>query len=232
MAHGNGIGTPAQLRDRLRQYQDAGVDQVIFVQQAGRNKHEHIIDSLKLFAAEVMPVLKQEPAERDRRKQADLAPYIAAALQRKQWMQPLPREQIPVIEAYGRSVVATSEVTEKPDLPHRRRRRVRGADGGSRGEKSRWRARNSDVRVYLALPKSTPYLPRYRSPRKAVFVACLHFGGNMFHQLLTPIGGSLPLSFLVAALPIAVVLVMLGVLAPPGLAGLAGRRWSLHSLSP
>src|SRR5271155_1237943 len=37
----------------------------------------------------------------------------------------------------------------------------------------------------------------------------------MFHQLLTPIGGSLPLSFLVAALPIAVVLVMLGGLRRP-----------------
>ena len=37
----------------------------------------------------------------------------------------------------------------------------------------------------------------------------------MFHQLLTPIGGSLPLSFLVAALPVAVVLVMLGVLRKP-----------------
>jgi lactate permease len=37
----------------------------------------------------------------------------------------------------------------------------------------------------------------------------------MFKQLLTPVGGSLPLSFLVAALPIAVVLVMLGVLRRP-----------------
>jgi lactate permease len=37
----------------------------------------------------------------------------------------------------------------------------------------------------------------------------------MFHQLLTPIGDSLPLSFLVAALPIAVVLVLLGGLRRP-----------------
>jgi lactate permease len=37
----------------------------------------------------------------------------------------------------------------------------------------------------------------------------------MFHQLLTPIGGSLGLSFLVAALPILVVLVLLGVLRRP-----------------
>mgnify|MGYP001553155907 CR=1 FL=1 len=45
----------------------------------------------------------------------------------------------------------------------------------------------------------------------------------MFHQLLTPISGSLPLSFLVAVLPIVVVLVMLGVLRRPAWqASLAG----------
>ncbi|HVW20404.1 MAG TPA: L-lactate permease [Opitutaceae bacterium] len=37
----------------------------------------------------------------------------------------------------------------------------------------------------------------------------------MFHQLLTPLGGSLGLSFLVAALPVATVLVLLGVLRRP-----------------
>jgi lactate permease len=45
----------------------------------------------------------------------------------------------------------------------------------------------------------------------------------MFHQLLTPIAGSLSLSFLVAVLPIVVVLVMLGVLRRPAWqASLAG----------
>ena len=37
----------------------------------------------------------------------------------------------------------------------------------------------------------------------------------LFHQLLTPVGDSLPLSFLVAAIPIAVVLVLLGILRRP-----------------
>ena len=37
----------------------------------------------------------------------------------------------------------------------------------------------------------------------------------MFHQLLTPVGDNLLLSFLVAAVPIAVVLVMLGILRRP-----------------
>jgi hypothetical protein len=114
VAHGNGIGTPEQLRERLLAYQEAGVDQVIFVQQAGRNKHEHIIDSLRLFASDVMPRLKQDAAERERRKQADLAPYIAAALRRKSWMQPLQQAQIPVIEAYGKTVVAAKDTADKP----------------------------------------------------------------------------------------------------------------------
>ncbi len=47
----------------------------------------------------------------------------------------------------------------------------------------------------------------------------------MFHQLLTPVSGSLVLSFMVAAVPIAVVLLMLGILKRPAwqssLAGLA-----------
>jgi hypothetical protein len=103
---GNGIGTPAQLIDRLMQYRDAGVDQVIFIQQAGRNAHADIIASLELFAAEVMPVMKADQAARDARKQAELAPYIAAALARKKVMQPLADGAIPSILAYGRSVVA------------------------------------------------------------------------------------------------------------------------------
>jgi len=106
-AVGNGIGTPAQLIDRLKQYREAGVDQVIFVQQAGRNTHDDIIASLELFAAEVMPVMKADQAARDARKQAELAPYIEAALKRKKWMHPLAPEAIPPIPAYGRSVVAS-----------------------------------------------------------------------------------------------------------------------------
>ena len=76
----------------MQQYQDAGVDQVIFIQQAGRNTHADIIASLELFAAEVMPVMKADQAARDARKQAELAPYIEAALKRKKWMRPLRAE--------------------------------------------------------------------------------------------------------------------------------------------
>ena len=34
-----GIGTPQQLREHLRSFEETGVDQVIFIQQGGRNRH-------------------------------------------------------------------------------------------------------------------------------------------------------------------------------------------------
>ena len=77
------IGTPAQIRELLRGYADAGVDQVIFVAQAGRNRHEHICESMELFAREVMPAFHEGEAERERKKVERLAPAIEAALARR-----------------------------------------------------------------------------------------------------------------------------------------------------
>jgi alkanesulfonate monooxygenase SsuD/methylene tetrahydromethanopterin reductase-like flavin-dependent oxidoreductase (luciferase family) len=77
------IGTPDQVRDLLRGYQDAGVDQVIFVSQAGRNRHEHICESLELFATEVLPDFAENEAEREKAKLERLAPAIEAALARR-----------------------------------------------------------------------------------------------------------------------------------------------------
>ncbi len=100
-----GIGTPQQLREHLRSFEETGVDQVIFIQQGGRNRHEHICESLELFAAEVMPEFKERADECERRKLEELAPHIEKALQRKQWMQPLKDEEIPEIHALGRQIV-------------------------------------------------------------------------------------------------------------------------------
>ena len=94
-----GIGTPDDMRKHLAAFEEAGVDQVIFMQQAGRNKHEEICESLELFAAEVMPEFAARRAEREKKKAEELAPYIEAALKRKNWMQPLADEDIPVVKA-------------------------------------------------------------------------------------------------------------------------------------
>ncbi|MBI1197777.1 MAG: LLM class flavin-dependent oxidoreductase [Phenylobacterium sp.] len=95
----NGIGTPDDIREHIEGFQAAGVDQVIFMQQAGRNRHDHICQSLELFAAEVMPGFKAGAAEREAKKAAELAPYIEAAMARKRWMPPLAAEDIPVVPA-------------------------------------------------------------------------------------------------------------------------------------
>ena len=95
----SGIGTPDDIRQHIQGFQAAGVDQVIFLQQAGRNTNEHICQSLELFAAEVMPEFKAVVAEREAKKAAELAPYLAAAMARKRWMAPLADADIPVVAA-------------------------------------------------------------------------------------------------------------------------------------
>jgi alkanesulfonate monooxygenase SsuD/methylene tetrahydromethanopterin reductase-like flavin-dependent oxidoreductase (luciferase family) len=77
------MGTPAQIRDYLRRYEDCGVDQVILSCSAGRNRHDHIMESLELFAREVLPEF-MERDERHQREKADrLAPVIATVMARK-----------------------------------------------------------------------------------------------------------------------------------------------------
>jgi alkanesulfonate monooxygenase SsuD/methylene tetrahydromethanopterin reductase-like flavin-dependent oxidoreductase (luciferase family) len=97
-----GIGTPDQVRAHLQGYEEAGVDQVIFVQQSGNNRHEHICESLELFAAALLPGFKARDAVREAKKQAELAPYIAQALARKPRMAPIELGDIPVVESFGR----------------------------------------------------------------------------------------------------------------------------------
>ena len=94
-----GIGTPDDMRAHLRAFRTAGVDQVIFMQQAGKNRHDHICASLELFAGEVMPEFKAEARTREERKTRELAPFVDAALKRKQWMKPLADHEIPVVKA-------------------------------------------------------------------------------------------------------------------------------------
>jgi alkanesulfonate monooxygenase SsuD/methylene tetrahydromethanopterin reductase-like flavin-dependent oxidoreductase (luciferase family) len=49
------VGSPATIARKLRKFEDSNIDQVMFVTQAGHNRHEHICEALELFATEVMP---------------------------------------------------------------------------------------------------------------------------------------------------------------------------------
>ena len=78
------IGSVDQVRELIRGYQDAGVDQLIFVSQAGKNRHEDICESLELFATEIMPEFHEGEAEREAVKLERLAPAIDKALARRE----------------------------------------------------------------------------------------------------------------------------------------------------
>jgi alkanesulfonate monooxygenase SsuD/methylene tetrahydromethanopterin reductase-like flavin-dependent oxidoreductase (luciferase family)/putative sterol carrier protein len=77
------IGTPDQIADLVRRYEAAGVDQVIFVSQAGKNRHEHICESLRLVGERVVPEFVERREQREREKAGRLAPVVEAALARR-----------------------------------------------------------------------------------------------------------------------------------------------------
>jgi putative sterol carrier protein len=77
------IGTPDQITDLLGRYQEAGVDQAIFVSQAGPNRHEHICESLELFGKKVAPKFVEGREEREEAKRERLAEACERALARR-----------------------------------------------------------------------------------------------------------------------------------------------------
>jgi alkanesulfonate monooxygenase SsuD/methylene tetrahydromethanopterin reductase-like flavin-dependent oxidoreductase (luciferase family) len=78
------IGTPEQVSDLVRRYDEAGVDQVIFVLQAGRNRHEHICESLELCAERVLPQFLDGRDQREAAKSERLRHATEAALARRE----------------------------------------------------------------------------------------------------------------------------------------------------
>jgi len=97
--YSSGIGTPDDLIKHIHEFEAAGVDQLILMQQAGKNPHDQICESLNLFAEEVLPTFTEGREEREQKKADELAPYIEAALARKNWMEPLADEDIPIIRS-------------------------------------------------------------------------------------------------------------------------------------
>lgn len=82
------IGSPETIRRKLRKFESSHIDQVILLNQAGRNTHEDICASLELFAKEVMPEFHANiPAHEEWKSDAlsgkialseiDVAPFVA-----------------------------------------------------------------------------------------------------------------------------------------------------------
>ena len=77
------VGTPDQIREYLQRYEECGVDQVIFCFQAGKNRHEHIMEALELFGREVLPEFKERDEKLTRDKEQRLAPVVDTVMARK-----------------------------------------------------------------------------------------------------------------------------------------------------
>jgi hypothetical protein len=83
-SHRGAVGTPEHIRNLMRAYSDAGVDQVMFLIHGGRLGHKEICASLELFAAEVLTEFRDEEPAREQAKADRLAPAIEAALARRE----------------------------------------------------------------------------------------------------------------------------------------------------
>ncbi len=57
------VGSPDTIRRKLRKFATSHVDQIILLNQAGKNTHEHICEGLELFAKEVMPEFQAMEAQ-------------------------------------------------------------------------------------------------------------------------------------------------------------------------
>jgi alkanesulfonate monooxygenase SsuD/methylene tetrahydromethanopterin reductase-like flavin-dependent oxidoreductase (luciferase family)/putative sterol carrier protein len=84
------IGTPGQVAELVERYEKAGVDQIIFVCQAGPNRHEDICESIELFAKYVMPQFSDRADEREAAKRERLAAARERALARRDPPRPAP----------------------------------------------------------------------------------------------------------------------------------------------
>ena len=76
MHAGGLVGSPETIRRKLRKFEQSHVDQVILLNQAGKNTHEDICASLDLFASEVMPEFQAREPEHQQWKDAVLAGAI------------------------------------------------------------------------------------------------------------------------------------------------------------
>ena len=70
------IGSPETIRNKLRRFEQSKVDSIILLNQAGRNLHSDICESLELFAKEVMPEFHGREAEHQEWKRKVLAREI------------------------------------------------------------------------------------------------------------------------------------------------------------
>jgi hypothetical protein len=93
------VGTPEMLRNRLREFENVGIDQVICLSQAGKVPHELLCSSIELFSREVLPEFKERDQARANHKAETVARINEKGMARKKPVD-APKEQL-VIRAAG-----------------------------------------------------------------------------------------------------------------------------------
>lgn len=96
------MGSPAQVREYFRRYEECGVDLLILSAAAGRNRHEQIMEEYDLIAREVLPEFLERDERLREEKARRLEPVIERVLARKPASDHPPLDPAYVIPAYPR----------------------------------------------------------------------------------------------------------------------------------
>ena len=112
-----GIGNPKQLVENFQKLEKAGVDQLILLQQSGHYRHEHICESMELFATEVLPQFKEREILHQKNKQEELSSFITDA--ESKIKRPENTNEILPVEAYP-LVWNKMSAENSPGTPDRR----------------------------------------------------------------------------------------------------------------
>lgn len=95
----NCVGTPEQIRDALRGFEESGVDQVLFLSQAGNIPHELLMSSIDLFGRAVLPEVKERDRKCARQKSEVVERLNEKLLKRK--VMPHPPTTPTIVRAAG-----------------------------------------------------------------------------------------------------------------------------------
>jgi alkanesulfonate monooxygenase SsuD/methylene tetrahydromethanopterin reductase-like flavin-dependent oxidoreductase (luciferase family) len=99
-AGNTGIGSPAEVSEAFRRFEDAGVDQLILLHQAGNYRHDAVCESLALFGREVLPAFRERDELAREERAARLRPGVDRARSR---IAPLePPDELPEVECFPR----------------------------------------------------------------------------------------------------------------------------------
>jgi alkanesulfonate monooxygenase SsuD/methylene tetrahydromethanopterin reductase-like flavin-dependent oxidoreductase (luciferase family) len=93
------VGTPARLRDQLREFEAVGIDQVVCLSQAANIPHELLCSSIDLFSKEVLPEFKERDQKSARQRDQRRARLSEIAMPRRAKVE-APKERT-VIRAAG-----------------------------------------------------------------------------------------------------------------------------------